>query len=225
MTNLIQHIELTTGTHPKGTVIWMHGLGADCWYFVPMVKELGLPASLPLRFVFPQAPMRPITIYNSDVMPGWYDISMQEIERNPDEAGVRESQASIDALIEHEIARGTAPDKIILAGFSQGGVIAFQAGLRSKRKLGGIVALSTYLTLTDSLAIEKTPVNAHIPILMAHGTQDLIVPLALGKSSRDQFAQQNYQVDWREYPIEHAVGSEVLGAMGAWLLKRFQPKN
>jgi phospholipase/carboxylesterase len=224
MTTPIQHIELVTGDNPKGTVIWMHGLGADCWDFVPIVKELGLPETLPLRFIFPQAPMRPITINNGHVMPGWYDISMQDIARKPDEGGVRESQTAIDQLIERELTRGMASDKIILAGFSQGGAIALQTGLRSKRELGGIMALSTYLTLADSLAKEKTIANANIPILMAHGTQDPIVPLALAKSSRDALAQQNYQVEWREYPMQHSVCADEVEVIAVWLAKRFTSK-
>ena len=224
MTTLISHIELVTGAHPKGTVIWMHGLGADCWDFVPIVKELELPAASPLRFIFPQAPMRPITVNNGQVMPGWYDISMQDIARKPDEIGVRESQAAIDELIERELNRGIESDRIILAGFSQGGAIALQVGLRSKHELGGIMALSTYLTLGDSLAKEKTIANANIPILMAHGTQDPIVPLALAKSSRDVLTQQNYQVEWREYPMQHSVCADEVAAISMWLTKRFASK-
>jgi phospholipase/carboxylesterase len=224
MTTLIPHIELVTGANPKGTVIWMHGLGADCWDFVPVVKELDLPAALPLRFIFPQAPMRPITINNGLVMPGWYDISMQDIARKPDEIGVRESQAAIDELIERESKRGIESDKIILAGFSQGGAIALQVGLRSKHELGGIMALSTYLTLGDSLAKEKTIANANIPILMAHGTQDPIVPIALAKSSRDVLTQQNYQVEWREYPMQHSVCADEVAAISMWMTKRFASK-
>ncbi len=224
MTTLIQHIELVTGTDPEGTVIWMHGLGADCWDFVPIVKELDLPRTLPLRFIFPQAPMRPITINNGHVMPGWYDISMQDIARKPDEIGVRESQAAIDELIARELNRGITSDKIILAGFSQGGAIALQVGLRSKHALGGIMALSTYLTLGDSLAKEKTIANANIPILMAHGTQDPIVPLALAKSSRDALTQQNYQVEWREYPMQHSVCADEVEAISRWIAKRFASK-
>ena len=224
MAKLIQHIELTTGTEPKGSVIWMHGLGADCWDFVPIVKELGLPEELPLRFIFPQAPTRPITINGGHEMPGWYDIAMNELERKPDEAGIRESQVAIDALIEREITRGMAADKIILAGFSQGGAIALQAGLRSKHALAGILALSTYLTLGDSLSREKTVANANIPILLAHGTQDPVVPLALAKSSRDTLAASGYKVDWQEYPMPHSVCAEEVEAVGEWLAARFKSR-
>ena len=221
---MIEHIELNTGAEPKGTVIWMHGLGADCWDFVPVVKELGLPASLPLRFIFPQAPMRPITINNRQVMPGWYDISMAELQRKPDEAGIRQSQAFIDELIAREIGRGIPADKIILAGFSQGGAIALQTGLRHREALGGIMALSTYLTLDDSLAAEASIANAHIPILMAHGTQDPIVPLELAVSSRTKLEARGYKVEWREFPMPHSVCMEEIEVISGWIQARFKSR-
>ena len=221
---MIEHIELNTGAEPKGTVIWMHGLGADCWDFVPVVKELDLPASLPLRFVFPQAPMRPITINNRQVMPGWYDISMAELQRKPDEAGIRQSQAFIDELIAREIGRGIPADKIILAGFSQGGAIALQTGLRHREALGGVMALSTYLTLDDSLAAEASLANANIPILMAHGTQDPIVMLALAISSRTKMEAQGYKVEWREYPMPHSLCMEEIEEISVWIQTRFKSR-
>lgn len=219
---MIQHIELTTGANPKGSVVWMHGLGADCWDFVPVVKELGLPEDLPLRFIFPQAPSRPITINNGHVMPGWYDIAMTQLERKADEGGIRESQGLIDQLIEREISRGVAADKIILAGFSQGGAIALQTALRHPQELGGILALSTYLTLQESLPAEKSAANARIPIFMAHGTQDPVIPLALARASRDKLQEQGYQVEWREYPMPHSVVMEEIEQIGLWLVKRFK---
>jgi len=221
---MIEHIELNTGAEPKGTVIWMHGLGADCWDFVPVVKELGLPASLPLRFIFPQAPMRPITINNRQVMPGWYDIAMAELHRKPDESGVRQSQAYVDELIVREIGRGIPADKIILAGFSQGGAIALQTGLRHREALGGIMALSTYLTLDDSLAAEASIANANVPILMAHGTQDPIVPLALAVSSRTKMEARGYKIEWREYPMPHSVCMEEIEEISAWIQARFKSR-
>jgi len=219
---MIEHLELTTGINPKGTVIWMHGLGADCWDFVPIVKELDLPSDLPLRFIFPQAPTRPITINSGHAMPGWYDISMAELERKPDEKGVRESQAAIDELIARELSRGIASDKIILAGFSQGGAIALQVGLRQTAPLAGILALSTYLTLNDSLGAEKSLANAHLPILMAHGTQDPVVPLTLARTSSAQLQSHGYRVEWREYAMQHAVCGEEISDIAAWLTKRYQ---
>ena len=221
---IIEHIELNTGADPKGSVIWMHGLGADCWDFVPVVKELGLPPDLPLRFIFPQAPTRPITINNGQAMPGWYDISMAELQRKPDEAGVRESQAAIDQLIAREIGRGIAADKIVLAGFSQGGAIALQTGLRHREALGGIMALSTYLTLEDSLATEATIANANIPILMAHGTQDPLIPLSLAQSSLAKMQARGYKIEWREYPMPHSVCMEEIEDIGVWLQARFKSR-
>ena len=226
MTTLIPHIELVTGAEPKGTIIWMHGLGADCWDFVSIVKELGLPDDLPMRFIFPQAPSRPISINNGQVMPGWYDISMAEFQdgpiRQPDEAGIRESQRLINALIAREASRGIASDKIIIAGFSQGGAIALQTGLRHPQPLAGILALSTYLTLDASLAAERTAANANISILMAHGTQDPLVPLALARSSRSKLEALGYKVEWREYPMPHSVCMEEVEEIGAWLVKRYR---
>lgn len=221
---MIQHIELNTGVNPKGTIIWLHGLGADCWDFVSIVKELGLPEDLPLRFIFPQAPMRPITINNGQVMPGWYDISMAELQRKPDEAGVRESQAQIEKLIAREIERGIAADKIIVAGFSQGGAIALQTALRHREPLGGIMALSTYLTLEDSLAAEATIANANIPILMCHGTQDPLIPLSLAVASRQKMEARGYKIEWREYPMPHSVCMEEVEDIGAWIQARFKSR-
>lgn len=224
MTTLIQHIELNTGTNPKGTVIWLHGLGADCWDFVSIVKELGLPDDLPLRFIFPQAPSRPITINNGQVMPGWYDISMAELHRKPDEAGVRQSQAFIEQLIARENERGIPADKIIIAGFSQGGAIALQTGLRYREALGGIMALSTYLTLEDSFAAEAAIANANIPILMAHGTQDPLIPLSLAMSSRAKLEARGYKIEWREYPMPHSVCMEEVADISVWIQARFKSR-
>ena len=224
MNTLIQHLELNTGANPKGSIIWMHGLGADCWDFVSIVKELGLPDDLPLRFIFPQAPTRPITINNGQVMPGWYDISMAELHRKPDEAGVRQSQAAIEQLIAREIERGIPADKIILAGFSQGGAIALQTGLRCRETLGGIMALSTYLTLDDTLAAEATIANANIPILMAHGTQDPLIPLSLAVASRTKMEARGYKVEWREYPMPHSLCMEEVEDIGVWIQARFKSR-
>ncbi len=216
MPNLIEHVELCTGANPIGTVIWMHGLGADCWDFVPVIKELSLPINLPLRFIFPQAPSRPVTINNGHVMPAWYDISMSDIARKPDEVGVRQSQVSINALIENEITRGIASHKIVVAGFSQGGAIALQTALRHPKPLGGVLALSTYLTLADTLAAEKSAANAAIPILMAHGTQDPVVPLKLARESEQNLEAQGFSVQWREYPMQHSLCGEEIEDIAAW---------
>ena len=226
MTKLIDHIELVTGPEPKGTIIWMHGLGADCWDFVSIVKELGLPDDLPLRFIFPQAPTRAISINNGQRMPGWYDITLSELQdgaaRKADESGVRESQGFINALIAREATRGIASDKIVVAGFSQGGAIALQTGLRHPQPLAGVMALSTYLPLENSLATERTLANANIPILMAHGTQDPLVPVTLARLSKGKIEAQGYQVQWHEYPMQHSVCMEEVDDIGRWLAKRFQ---
>ena len=222
MTTPIQHIELATGTNPKGTVIWMHGLGADCWDFVPIVKELGLPESLPLRFIFPQAPMRPITINNGHVMPGWYDISMQDIARKPDEAGVRESQTAIDQLIERELTRGIASDKIILAGFSQGGAVALHTALRQNPPLGGALALSTYLLLAENLPSEMQPSSTATPIFMAHGRNDPVIPCSAGMTAKNTLQELGYAVTWREYDMAHSVCESELRDIEIWLTRQIR---
>ncbi len=216
--NVPQHIELTTGADPVATVIWMHGLGADGWDFVPIVRELDL-EEVPLRFIFPHAPVRPVTINNGHEMRAWYDIAQSDIARVPDEAGIRDSQRSIEALIDRERGRGVEATHIILAGFSQGGVIALQAGLRYRERLGGIIALSTYLALEDSLDREAAPANRTTPILMAHGTQDPVVPLQLGEQAQRALTSRGYKVDWNTYPMPHAVCAEEVEMIGDFLAR------
>ena len=217
--NPLQHVELVTGAEPRGTVIWMHGLGADGWDFVPIVRELPLPADLALRFIFPHAPERAVTINNGFVMRAWYDIRQNDIARLPDEAGIRESQASIEALIARERARGVPGERIVLAGFSQGGAIALQAGLRHADRLAAIVALSTYLPLEDSLEREAAGSNKRTPVFMAHGTQDPIIPLQLADASIRALTQRGYAVEWHTYPMPHAVCAEEVEALGAFLTR------
>lgn len=217
----LEYVELTTGPNPKGTVIWMHGLGADGWDFVPLVRELPLPEGLVLRFVFPHAAERPVTINNGYVMRAWYDISMQDLGRLPDEAGIRQSQKSIEAIIKREVERGVASDKIILAGFSQGGAIALQTGLRYADEIGGIIALSTYLTLDESLDREAAAANKRVPILMVHGTQDDVVPLSLAQASRARLEARGYNVEWHDYPMPHSLCAEEVEVIAQWLAKRF----
>ena len=216
--NVLPHIELATGPDPLATVIWMHGLGADGWDFVPIVRELDMEDAA-LRFIFPHAPVRPVTINNGYEMRAWYDISQSDIARLPDEAGIRESQRAVEALIDRERGRGVAPSNIVLAGFSQGGVIALQAGLRYRDRLGGIAALSTYLALEDSLDREAAPANKATPIFMAHGTQDPVVPLQLGEAAHRALASRGYKVDWNTYPMPHAVCAEEVEAIGDFLAR------
>jgi phospholipase/carboxylesterase len=219
--SLLAHVELCTGADPKGTVIWMHGLGADSWDFVPVVRELDLPESLVLRFIFPNAPLRAVTINNGYMMPAWYDISMQDIARRPDEAGIRQSQASIEEFVAREMSRGIAADRIVLAGFSQGGAIALHTGLRHAEALGGILALSTYLPLAETLEREQSPASRRVPIFMAHGTDDPVVPLALAEASRAALEARAAPLEWHTYPMPHSVCAEEIAAISLWLAARF----
>ena len=215
----LPHVELVTGADPAGTVIWMHGLGADGWDCVPIVRELPLPEDMAVRFIFPHAPIRPVTLNNGMPMPAWYDISMSDVSRVPDERGIRESQEAVEALIEREAARGVEAGRVVLAGFSQGGAIALQTGLRYAKPLAGIVALSTYLTLESSLEAEAAGANKAIPILMAHGTQDEMIPLRLAESSRAALQARGYSVEWHTYPMPHSVCGPEVEAIAAFLVK------
>ena len=215
----LTQIELTTGADPTGTVIWMHGLGADGWDFVPIVREIPLPEEMVLRFIFPHAPVRPVTLNGGMEMRAWYDIAMSDVARLPDEGGIRESQRLIDGLIDREKQRGIDPSRVVLAGFSQGGAIALQAGLRYREQLAGILALSTYLTLEDSLAAEGSGANRATPILMAHGTQDDMIPVRLAEASRNALQAKGYQVEWHTYPMPHSVCAEEVDAIATFLMQ------
>jgi phospholipase/carboxylesterase len=220
MEKILETIEIETGKNPSASVIWMHGLGADGNDFVPIVNELELDGTPAIRFVFPHAPMRPVTINNGSVMRAWYDVSLGDLEgqsRRADEKGVRESQAHITALIEGEAKRGVAAEDIVLAGFSQGGAIALQTGLRHPRKLAGVMALSTYLPLAESLPQEAAPANKATPIFMAHGTYDPVIPLMMGAGSMTVLTGLGYAVEWRQYPMPHSVCPQEIQDIGAWL--------
>jgi phospholipase/carboxylesterase len=219
---LLPHVELATGSNPKGTVIWLHGLGADGWDFVPLVRELQLPDELRLRFIFPHAPEQPVTINNGHVMPAWYDISMAELERKPDEKGIRASQAAIDAFIANEIARGVDSKNIVLAGFSQGGAITLQTGLRSKHPLGGLMVLSSYLTLAESLRAEASIANQSVPIFMAHGTEDPVVPHRLAEEAVRALGSHGYRVALKSYPMPHSLCGEEVAEIREWLIARYK---
>jgi phospholipase/carboxylesterase len=209
-------VEIETGPTPRHAVIWLHGLGADGNDFVPIVEQLILP-SLPLRFVFPHAPLQPVTINGGFVMRAWYDIGYEDLTLKEDERGVRDSQQAVEALIAREQERGVAAENIVVAGFSQGGAIALQTGLRYPARLAGMLALSTYLPLPDKLQPERSDANAHSPIFMAHGTEDPIVPLKLAQSSCRRLLELGYVVEWHEYEMPHSVCPEEIGAIGAWL--------
>ncbi len=218
MTQAIDAIEIETGTAPRAAVIWLHGLGADGHDFEPIVPELGLPASLPLRFIFPNAPHRPVTINNGMRMPAWYDI-LQMGGGTEDEAGIRESQRFVEGLVERETQRGVPRDRIVLAGFSQGGAIVLQAGLRHPQRLAGIMALSTYLPLQAKLENERQAANADLPVFMAHGSYDGMIPMQRAALSRDAMKALGYKVEWHEYPMQHTVCPEEIADIAAFLLR------
>jgi phospholipase/carboxylesterase len=198
-------------------VIWMHGLGADGNDFVPMVPELRMPQGHGIRYIFPNAPEMPVTINNGYVMPAWYDIVGVDLDKRADEAGVRRSQSQINEIIAEQRADGIASERIVLAGFSQGGVIALQTALRYPEKLAGVMALSTYLACADTLGIESTLVNKKIPIFYAHGSQDPVIPMALAKQSKAKLETHGYGVEWHEYAMPHSVCADEINHIAAFL--------
>jgi phospholipase/carboxylesterase len=221
MSELLPAIEIETAPHPGCAVIWMHGLGADGSDFAPLVPELRLPASPGVRFIFPHAPAISVTCNGGYVMPAWYDIySLDEAGRRADEAGIRASCEAIRALIARENARGIPASRIVLAGFSQGGAIAYTTGLTHAEPLAGIVALSTYIPAAAALAAEANPANATTPVFAAHGTQDEVVPLQLGIAARDFVQARQHPLTWHTYPMGHSVCLEEIADIGAWLASR-----
>jgi phospholipase/carboxylesterase len=217
MTDLLEAVELETGPAPGASVIWMHGLGADGHDFAPVVPELGLPPSLPVRFVFPHAPMMPVTINGGMVMRAWYDVVPEGGERHAVEVGVRASQKRIEALIEREGQRGVAAAQLVLAGFSQGGALALHTGLRHPEPLAGIMALSTFLPLAEHVASEASPASRRVPIFMAHGRFDELIRPSRGRAARDLLTRLGYEVTWREYAMPHSVCAEEIAEVAAWL--------
>jgi phospholipase/carboxylesterase len=214
MAEPLETIEIETAPDPRASIIWMHGLGADGNDFVPLADEIALPIAV--RYIFPHAPMMPVSINNGYVMRAWYDISDAAIRRE-DEAGVRASQQSVETLLAREKSRGMAANRIVLAGFSQGGAVALQAGLRHGERLAGIMALSTYVPLADKLALEANPSNRDLPIFMAHGTADPMIAFARARESRDLLLQHAYAVEWHEYPMQHSVCPQEIADIGKWL--------
>ena len=218
MANLLSRVEVG-GDNADFSVIWLHGLGADGHDFEPIVPELEL--SLAIRFIFPHAPEIPVSINNGMVMPAWYDIKSTQINQLEDKDGIAHSQHAVLALIENEIKRGIPSDKIILAGFSQGGAIALHTGLRYQKPLAGIMGLSTYLPLTHTLEQEIHPANRETPILLTHGLYDQIIPLALAEESNACLQQFGYSPEFHTYPMEHSVCVEEIADMSTWIKKRF----
>lgn len=213
----LEGLELATGPAPSAAVIVLHGLGADGHDFVPVAQMLDLGAVGAVRFVLPHAPMRPVTINGGYVMRAWYDILGTDLVRREDEAGIRASQAAVERLIEREVARGTPPARIVLAGFSQGGAITLQTGLRQPQPLAGLVALSCYLPLADTFEAERAAASAQVPIFLAHGNADPIVPVARGAASRDRLTALGHPVQWHEYPMPHSVCAEEIRDIAAFL--------
>ncbi len=220
MTAILPNISRDSGKNPQYSIIWMHGLGADGQDFVSMADELQLPAAV--RYIFPHAPERPVTINGGYVMRAWYDIASDRIEAKQDAAGIRDSQKSIEALIAQEIARGIAPDHIFLAGFSQGGAIALHTALRQSEPLGGVLVLSAYLPLAGAASLEATATSRKTPVFMAHGRNDNVVPLALGMASNMQLQAMGYAVVWLDYAMQHSLVEKELRDIEAWLTKRIE---
>lgn len=223
MSTLLPCIENTTGPIPTAAVIWLHGLGADGNDFAAIVPELDLRSCPAIRFVFPNAPKIPVTINGGYVMPAWYDILGTETQRREDEGGIRQSALAIEALVQREMARGIAPEKIVLAGFSQGCAMVLHTGLRYPKRLGGIMALSGYLPIADKLAAEKHAANQNTPIYMAHGVADPMIVLSRAEASRDALAGQGYAVQWHTYPMPHSVHPQEIRDIGLFLQSVLAP--
>ena len=222
MTAILPHITLECGEQPFHSIIWLHGLGADGHDFVSMVDELNLPAAI--RYIFPHAPHRPVTINGGFVMRAWYDIAHPEIDAQQDEEGIYGSQAAVEALIDQEVSRGIAPGNIFLAGFSQGGAIALHTLLHREDALGGVLALSTYLPLAESAVREPSASALKTPIFMAHGRSDPVVPYGLGVASRDALLELGYTVEWHEYAMPHSLCEAEVRDIEAWLRRQINAK-
>ncbi len=214
----LETIELEPRAPADAVVVWMHGLGADGHDFESLVPELRLPATASVRFVFPHAPVRPVTINGGQRMRAWYDIAGFDRGARQDEAGIRESAEAIGVLVRRERERGIPAERVLVAGFSQGGAMALFTALRWPERLGGVIALSTYLPIADTLAAEAHPANAAVPVFMAHGSFDPVVPPAAGEASRKRLASLGYDVEWRSYPMPHSVCAQEIADLREWLL-------
>lgn len=221
--SLLDTIDIETAPQPTAAVIVLHGLGADGNDFVPIAKELDLRAAGPVRFVFPHAPVMPVTINNGYRMRAWYDILGADLVQREDEAGLRASLASVQALLAREKQRGIAPERTVLAGFSQGCAMALLTGLRHEERLAGIAGLSGYLPLAATTAAERSAANARTPLFLAHGTFDNVVPLARGQQSREFLEHLGHAVEWHAYPMAHSVCMEEIQDLNAWLLEVLAP--
>ncbi len=214
----IDTVEIETGPNPVGSIVWLHGLGADGHDFEPIVPELALPAHLPLRFVFPHAPVRPVTINGGMATRAWFDILSLERAGRAEASSLEQSSASLLALVDRERDRGIPADRIVLAGFSQGGAVVLHTVLRQPLELAGIMALSTFLPALDT-GTSRAPGDPATPVFMAHGTYDPVLPLALGRECAQTFEGLGYRVEWHEYPMAHAVCPQEIVAIRDWLLR------
>ncbi|HSW15148.1 MAG TPA: carboxylesterase [Solimonas sp.] len=213
-------VTLEPATAADACVIWLHGLGADGHDFVPLVPELGLPKDHAIRFIFPHAPVRPVTLNGGMPMRAWYDIPSLSLGGRQDEAGIRASEARITGLIAEQVAGGIKEQRIVIAGFSQGGAITLHMGVRHPRRLAGLIALSTYMPLHELVQGEAHPANRDLPVFMAHGRFDNIVPHDWGKTSAQGLQALGYPVEWHDYPMQHQVCEEEIEQLGRWLTQR-----
>ncbi|MET0892108.1 MAG: alpha/beta hydrolase [Pseudoxanthomonas sp.] len=221
-TDLLETIEQETGPSPQWAIVWLHGLGADGHDFVPLVPELVRPGWPALRFVFPHAPVRAVTINNGARMRAWYDIVGMDFPTRADSEGVDQSIVQAGALIDREHARGIPAERVLLAGFSQGGAIALAAGLRRKTPLAGLIALSTYLPGAETAAATKTEAATRQPVFMAHGTADPVIPLIHAERSAQLLGSLGVEVDWHRYPMAHQLCAEEISDLGDWMSRRFE---
>lgn len=215
--NLLACVEIETGPNPTHSVVWLHGLGADGNDFAPIVPELRLPASLAVRFVFPHAPVQPVTINGGMAMRSWYDILVPNLVRIEDEKGIRQSEQAVHALIQREVERGVPTEKIVLAGFSQGCAMTLHTGLRAPYKLAGLMGLSGYLPLLDMADQDQHPANAKTPVMLAHGIYDPVVTLERAQASLEKLQSLGFQVQWHTYPMQHSVCPEEIADISAFL--------
>lgn len=220
MSDLLRCVEIEPSAQATASVIWLHGLGASGHDFEPIVPELQLPAGLAVRFIFPHAPQIPVTVNGGMVMPAWYDILAMDIDRKVDEAGVLASADAVDALIEREIARGIPSERILIAGFSQGGAVAYQAALRHPQPLAGLLTLSTYM----AMPVPPSQANAALPVMICHGSMDPMVPEQLGQRAAATLTELGYSPQYKSYPMEHMVCLEQIRDIGQWLTERLKPE-
>ncbi len=220
--NLPETVEVTTGEHPGFSVIWLHGLGADGHDFEPVIPHLGLGSAPPVRFVFPHAPVRPVTLNGGMRMRAWYDIRSLSDSRDQDEPGIRHAAGLVAALVARENDRGVRSENIVLAGFSQGAAVASYAAPRHPERLGGLVMLSGYLLFPERLEDECNAANRDLPVFIAHGTQDPVVPFMWGRASAERLGEMGFPLTWRTYPTPHSVSMEEIRDIGQWIRARLQ---